>query len=103
MKKFWGIIFIITVLFSCKEDTTISNELAKIEIKVVETVKKPITRFGFNLDNFTVQNDTVRSGDSFGELMMQHKVDYPKIAKISQDFKDTFDVRRIRVGSLIPF
>ncbi|WP_435372843.1 peptidoglycan DD-metalloendopeptidase family protein [Zobellia galactanivorans] len=55
-------------------------------------------QFGFNLDEFTVQLDTVKNGDSFGELMLQHKVEYPKIAKITQDFKDTFDVRKIRVG-----
>ncbi|MEO0528728.1 MAG: peptidoglycan DD-metalloendopeptidase family protein, partial [Bacteroidota bacterium] len=53
---------------------------------------------GFDLNNFTVQQDTVRNGDSFGELMLQNKVDYPKIAKISEEFRDTFDVRKIRVG-----
>ena len=57
-----------------------------------------VKRYGFNFDDFTVQQDTVRNGDSFGELMLSNKVDYPKIAKISQDFKDTFDVRKIRVG-----
>ena len=27
--------------------------------------------------------------------MIQNKVDYPKIAKLSEDFRDTFDVRKI--------
>ena len=30
--------------------------------------------------------------------MLENKVDYPKIAEISQKYKDTFDVRRIRIG-----
>lgn len=98
MKKFWGILFISILLFSCKEENKVKTEDAKKEIAVVPTISEPITKFGFNLDDFTVKYDTVRNGDSFGELMTTHKVDYPKIARISQEFKDTFDVRRIRVG-----
>jgi len=76
--------------------TDLKKEIADIEVfeKPVEIKKE----YGFDLDQFNVQLDTVRRGDSFGELMMQNKVDYPKIAKISQDYKDTFDVRKIRVG-----
>jgi len=99
MKKFWGILFITIALFSCKEDqTAIANETNN-EIAKIHVIEKPVViKFGFNLDEFTVQHDTVRNGDSFGELMLENNVDYPKIAKISKEFKDTFDVRRIRVG-----
>jgi murein DD-endopeptidase MepM/ murein hydrolase activator NlpD len=68
-----------------------------VEVAIIEA-PVAIKKFGFDLSNFKVQQDTVKRGDSFGELMLQHKVDYPKIAKISQDFRDTFDVRKIRVG-----
>lgn len=99
MIKIWGILFITTILFSCKEDKAILDEENGEEIAAIEALPKPvITKFGFNLNDFTVENDTVRYGDSFGELMLDRKVDYPKIAKISSHFKDTFDVRRIRVG-----
>ena len=86
------------LLASCKEDNAKpSNEENKDDLAIV---LEPIIvkRYGFNFDDFTVQHDTVRYGDSFGELMLNNKVDYPKIAKISQDFRDTFDVRKIRVG-----
>jgi murein DD-endopeptidase MepM/ murein hydrolase activator NlpD len=99
MIKFWGILFITIVLFSCKEDQAAVENQSKEVIAKIETIEKPVvTKFGFNLDEFTVKEDTVRYGDSFGELMLDNKVDYPKIAKISQEYKDTFDVRRIRVG-----
>ncbi len=101
MNKVWGILLLAIVLVSCNEQKpSEKEETTKKESKIaaVEVIEKPITEFGFNLNDFTVQHDTVRRGDSFGELMLQHKVDYPKIARISQDFKDTFDVRRIRVG-----
>ncbi len=102
MKKYWGIIFILALSFSCKEDKDAEHDLlkSKTEIAAIVPIKKPVVKqFGFDLDEFTVQQDTVRRGDSFGELMLQHKVDYPKIYKISQEYRDTFDVRKIRVGN----
>ncbi len=97
MNKFWGVLFIAVVFFSCKDDKQ-KNETVKKELEKVAKVTKPIVKFGFNLDDFNVQEDTVRNGDSFGELMLQNKVDYPKIYKVSQEFRDTFDVRKIQVG-----
>ncbi len=95
MRTFIGAILALVVLVSCKEDKVLLND----ELVKVETIEKPpITHFGFNLDNFNVVHDTVRRGDSFGELMLKNKVDYPKIATISEKFKDTFDVRMIKVG-----
>lgn len=94
MQKYWGILVAIVLLASCKEEET-----NKTEVATIAAIEKPVTlEYGFNLDNFTVEQDTVRNGDSFGELMLQNKVDYPKIAKVSEQFKDTFDVRRIMVG-----
>ena len=59
---------------------------------------EPNFAYGFNLDEFRVVADTVRSGDIFGELMIENKVDYPKIHQLTERYKDTFDVRRFRVG-----
>jgi murein DD-endopeptidase MepM/ murein hydrolase activator NlpD len=98
MHKYWGIFMALILLASCKEDNAKSSiDENKDDLAIV---LEPIIvkRYGFNFDDFTVQHDTVRYGDSFGELMLNNKVDYPKIAKISQDFRDTFDVRKIRVG-----
>ncbi|MEM1339606.1 MAG: peptidoglycan DD-metalloendopeptidase family protein [Bacteroidota bacterium] len=94
MRKYWGIFLAISVAVSCKE-----------EKKLVENVspslpdEKPVvTQFGFNLDEYHVVNDTVQWGDSFGELMLKNHVDYPKIVSISENYKDTFDVKKIKVG-----
>lgn len=98
MRKYWGIFVALILLASCKlDDASTSHGKSQQKLAIVE---EPVIvkQYGFNLDDFTVQQDTVKSGDSFGELMLENKVGYPKIAKISEDFKDTFDVRRIRVG-----
>lgn len=99
MHKYWGLILVLCLSFSCKDKETTDSELSKKEVASIVPVKKPIIKhFGFNLEEFTVKQDTVKRGDSFGELMLLHKVEYPKIAKITEEFRDTFDVRRIRVG-----
>lgn len=95
MRKIIGAILTLAVLISCKQTKEpVINEVAKAE----PIEKLPVLRYGFNLDEFNVVHDTVRSGDSFGELMLKNKVDYPKIAAISEKYRDTFDVRKIMVG-----
>lgn len=96
MNKYWGIVLSLVILGACK------NNKAHIEKEeIAENVPEEavsVKLFGFDLENFKVQHDTIRRGDSFGDIMIQNKVDYPKIAKLSENFKDTFDVRKIRVG-----
>ncbi|WP_437369407.1 M23 family metallopeptidase [Maribacter litoralis] len=96
MQKFWGVILALTTMVSCKEVEVQKKDIAQD----IGKIEKPVLneRFGFNLDEFHVKLDTIKYGDSFGELMQQHKVDYPKVAAISENFRDTFDVRKIRVG-----
>ncbi|MGB5437210.1 MAG: peptidoglycan DD-metalloendopeptidase family protein [Maribacter sp.] len=98
MHKYWGIFMALMLLASCKEDNASQETQGKKEELAIVHVPIIVKQYGFNFDDFTVQHDTVRNGDSFGELMLSNKVDYPKIAKITQDYKDTFDVRKIRVG-----
>nr|WP_299386798.1 peptidoglycan DD-metalloendopeptidase family protein [Allomuricauda sp.] len=91
MQRFIGAILALLVLVSCKE----KQELVQ-QLEPAEPVEKPIVkRFGFNLDEFNVEYDTIQKGQTFGELMLKNKVDYPKIIHIAEEFKDTFDIRRI--------
>ncbi|NQZ44127.1 MAG: peptidoglycan DD-metalloendopeptidase family protein [Flavobacteriaceae bacterium] len=95
MGKYWGAILACSLLIiSCKEEKkTTEEEIAQIPIATPSPKK-----YGFNLDDFLVVNDTIKNGDSFGQLMLANKVDYPKIAKIAEEYKDTFDVKRIKIG-----
>ena len=83
--------------FSCgrkgeNNESQISYDIAKEEVPV-EKIK-----FGFNLNDYSVQEDTIKSGDSFGEILLRHHIGYSKIAEIAETVKDTFDVRKIRAG-----
>ena len=60
--------------------------------------KKENIEFGFNLDNFRVDRDTIQFGDSFGEIMLRNKLSYSQIYNIVQSIKDSFDVRWLTAG-----
>ena len=78
------------------------NESDKIAAENLETDKQQKkdshTQYGFDFEQYHVVQDTVKRGDSFGELMLQHHADYPKVVTIAEKFKDTFDVRKIKIG-----
>ncbi len=94
MRKYWGAILAMLILVSCGEDKQVASNLVQEEPK-----PKPVTKhYGFDLNEFNVIKDTVKRGDSFGELMLKNYADYPKIITISEEYKDSFDVRKIKVG-----
>ncbi|MCX2718322.1 peptidoglycan DD-metalloendopeptidase family protein [Lentiprolixibacter aurantiacus] len=97
MQRFWGLIaFALIFLASCKEEKD-PQQSDEQQIEAIEE-KAPEVAYGFELDDFEVIRDTVRSGDSFGGLMLAQNIDYNKVEVLSKKFRDTFDIRRIRVG-----
>ncbi|MGB1041906.1 MAG: peptidoglycan DD-metalloendopeptidase family protein [Tenacibaculum sp.] len=78
---------------SCKEE---KKQVEETPVKIEKP--KPVYAFGFNLDDYKVINDTIKSGESFGVILDRHHVMYPKINQIATKIKDTFDVRRVRSG-----
>ena len=74
------------------------NYLTTGDIKGDKILKKENIEFGFDLDSFKVQKDTIRFGDSFGEIMLRNKLSYSQIYNIVQSIKDSFDVRWLTAG-----
>lgn len=70
------------------------------EITTSSGVKKGIENieFGYNLNDYVVIRDTIKRGESFGEILERYKIGYPKIFEIAQKAKDTFDIRRLQFG-----
>ena len=89
MNKNYLIIFLI-FLISCGGE---NNEPKKEIVK-----EKIIKNFGFVLNNFNVKKDTINSGDSFGLILEENNLFYPKIYDIIQKTKEVFDIRKINVG-----
>jgi len=87
-------LLILVSLTSCKDDAK------QKDTPEVAVVAKEIDRFefGFKLNDFIVVRDTIKKGDSFGEILERNKIGYPKIFQIAEKAKDSFDIRRLQVG-----
>ncbi|MEO9077502.1 MAG: peptidoglycan DD-metalloendopeptidase family protein [Gelidibacter sp.] len=82
------------VMWSCKEEAQeINTEPFKTYIAPVE-----LREFGFNLNDYIVKRDTIRSGDSFGTILQRNNLGYPKIYQIAESAKDSYDIRKLQIG-----
>lgn len=78
-----------TACENTKDDIT---EIAKV-------VEDPIIKqYGYILNDFNVVRDTIRSGDTFGDILFANGVSQEKILEVATKFRDSFDVRKIVVG-----
>lgn len=93
MKKFLYIILIFNSFFSCtnnikdNEDSTGINSTPKI-----------IKEYGYILNNYNVIRDTIRPGDTFGAILDANHVSQSKIFEVVSKIKDSFDVRKVKIG-----
>lgn len=95
MKKISLLLLTLIIGFSsCKEKTE------KPDAIVENITKEPavIKQYGFVLNNYQVVRDTIRPGDSFGEIMSQYGVDAGKVFEITKTVTETFDPRLLVVG-----
>jgi murein DD-endopeptidase MepM/ murein hydrolase activator NlpD len=88
--KYLALLLVVLVFVSCKEEVKVPE--------IVEEKPADIYEFGFNLSDFVVKRDTIRSGDSFGAILDRYKIEYPKIFSIAEKARDTFDIRRLQIG-----
>ncbi len=77
-----------------------SCENKKLEIaETMEVVAEPIIeQYGYILNDFNVIRDTIRTGDTFGDILFANGVPQEKIMEVATKFRDSFDVRKIVVG-----
>lgn len=81
-------------LYSCKKE---EQQVDTLETALVEE-PEDIFEFGFNLNDYVVKRDTVKKGDSFGEILERNQLGYSEIFKIAERARDTFDIRKLQVG-----
>ena len=71
------------------------NELPETAQVVEERI---IEQYGYVLNDFKVIRDTIRKGDTFGDILYANGVPQDKIMEVATKFRDSFDVRKIVVG-----
>ncbi|WP_236669161.1 peptidoglycan DD-metalloendopeptidase family protein [Aquimarina mytili] len=96
MKQISYLLLIAVVAFSCQKEKKEAKVVVPEEIK--EETPPVVKKFGYILDHFSVVNDTIRPGDSFGAIMDTHGISRSKVFEITNKIKDTFNVARIMAG-----
>ncbi|MCF6307332.1 MAG: peptidoglycan DD-metalloendopeptidase family protein [Flavobacteriaceae bacterium] len=93
MKKLVLIIPAIFLIFSCEK------EVKEIEVMPIIEVVKANFEYGYDLNEFEIIRDTIRSGDTFGAILDANHVPQGEIYEVVLKIKDSFDVRRVKVGN----
>ena len=83
-------------IYACKDDNSAEEEYNKALAEIVEEEK--IIEFGFDLKKHIVKRDTIKKGDTFGEILERNNIGYPQIFNIANAIKDSFDIRKIQPG-----
>jgi len=84
------------VIQSCKSDKT-ANEIPENSIAEAKPVVEKI-EFGYNLNDYIVVRDTIKKGDSFGQIMERNRIGYPQIYNIVEKIKDSFNIAKLQQG-----
>ena len=95
MKKTLTLLAVIVAFAACKK------EITPLELPVssfVEPIEIPRVEFGFNFSDFDVVQDTIKNGDSFGQLLFNNNLSYSEIANITSTVKDSFDARKLDIN-----
>lgn len=93
-------IAIVALTFFCASCNTNPQQQSNNEEVLIDTVVvAPKLLYGIPIDTFTIDKQTVRRNQFMSAILQKYNVDYSLIDKVARNFKDTFDVRRIRVGN----
>jgi murein DD-endopeptidase MepM/ murein hydrolase activator NlpD len=95
-KLFLTAILATSMLFSCKKDPVV--ELVEPEDEVELAVLAPVMQYGYNLNDYEVIADTVKSGDTFGDLIDEHLKEGQSSFLAAQKLNEVYNVRRIQAG-----
>jgi murein DD-endopeptidase MepM/ murein hydrolase activator NlpD len=83
---------LIFLIISCSKDDKGNNNTG-------ETIQKANFEYGYDLNEFNVIRDTIRAGDTFGAILDANHVSQPEIFEVVSKIKDSFDVRRVKIGN----
>ena len=86
------VLFLVTYSLFNKDHTT---DKETTEIKNQE----PKYVFEILVDSFNVYNETVKDGQTLGQILYSNHIDHPQIAEVVNKSKDIFDVRTINSGN----
>ncbi len=97
MRKLYILFFLTSIFYACQNDAVEKEQIHTRQIDSLP-VKQVAKIFSYPEDQYQVFKDTVDKNDTFGAILNRHNLPFPEIYKITEKIKDTFDVKRIKVG-----
>lgn len=91
--KYLAYLVIALTVISCKK--TIEVEPVALEEPVEEIVAEV---YGFNLKDYDLIEDTIRSGDNLGKIFSENNLNATEVHNVIEKVKDSINVRNIRIG-----
>ncbi|MGB3342747.1 MAG: peptidoglycan DD-metalloendopeptidase family protein [Aequorivita sp.] len=91
MKRLILVALTVSVLTACEKT---HNDTAENTVEP----EPIILQYGYVLNDFNVVRDTIRSGDTFGDILYANGVSQDKIMEVATKFRDSFDVRKMVAG-----
>ena len=85
------------ILSSCEQHQENPVKTTISSVKKLKTPQFDIIQ-GFSLENFEIDSNHVKKGESFSQILQKLKVSYKKIYSLENDFKSVFDIRKIYPG-----
>ncbi len=90
-KQFIFFVGLIATIAACKSDKKPTEEVTEI--------LKPIYEYGYNINNYNVIKDSVRTNDTFGSIMNSYGVSVNDVFLINElALKDSIDLTKIKLG-----
>ncbi|MDN3722920.1 peptidoglycan DD-metalloendopeptidase family protein [Aequorivita sp. SDUM287046] len=89
------ILFLLPLILLTAACENKNEDLAETPTVVAEPI---IEQYGYILNDFNVIRDTIRKGDTFGDILFANGVPQEQIMEVATKFRDSFDVRKIGVG-----
>lgn len=95
MKNLKYLLLLVVAFTACKNEDENKKEISELKVEEVVPV---IEEYGFVLNDYDVVRDTIRSGDSFGEILNIQGVSRSKVFKITEQVSETFNPKRLVIG-----
>ena len=87
------------ILFSCSKKNQ-ENEFDNLQIDSIQNEKTEYG-FGFELNNYRVERDTIKRGDNLSLILGRHNFDATDIYLINEKVKDSFNIAKIKAGNVL--
>ncbi len=87
------------IITSCKQTTKPESapDMLAADTVVVEVPVNLV--YGLPIDSFNVEYNVVKRNEFLGSILNNYGVDYQTISMLSRDYKDVFDVRKMKRGN----